>query len=108
MSTGLLGPELPGHEGCALSAFLRTLPAPGRPQHGAPSGCRTRRPYRGRGGAVVGSGSGNPGSPAGRGAAELPKDLPEAERGNGHPMGPERPGTLALPNPSGGSGPLRV
>lgn len=47
-------------------------------------------------GAAAGAGSGNPGSPAGRGEAELPKDLPEAERGNGHPMGPRAPRNAAL------------
>lgn len=95
MST-VLDPELSGHEGCALSAVPHLALS-------APDAAATRgtwRPYRRRGEAVVGSGVASPGSPERRGDAELIKDLPEAERGNRHPMGPEHPATLALPAPS--------
>lgn len=80
------------------------IPAPGggRP-HSAP-GCaqpqqETRRPYSGRGGAFSGLGAGSPGRPAGGGDAELTNGLPEAERGNRHPRGLERPGTAGAARP---------
>lgn len=94
--SSVLDPELSGQQGCAPSAAPHL--ALSAPDPAATRG--TCRPYRRRGEAVVGSGAASPRSPARRGEAELFKGLPEAERGNWHSIGPEHPGTLALPAPS--------
>lgn len=99
--------EALGPKGCAVSA-LTHLAFPAAVQgglHGAP-GCAlptrgTRRPYRGWGGAVRGSRVRSPGSVAGSGEAALTQGLREADRGNGHAMGPGHPRTLALRDSSG-------
>lgn len=94
--SSVLDPELSGQQGCAPSAGPHL--ALSAPDPAATRG--TCRPYKRRGEAVVGSGAASPRSPARRGEAELFKGLPEAERGNWHSIGPEHPGTLALPAPS--------
>ena len=76
VSTGL-DPRLSGHDGCAVNALTHlAFAAPGQSARPGEPGCAlpppgTRRPYRGRGGAVVGSRARTPGSLSGRGEAEL-------------------------------------
>lgn len=110
----VLGPKLSGPRGVQWAPWLTS-----HSQRQSRAGDTVRPAARclrvGPGGPTEGEeerywvrGWGALGSVAGSGEAELTQGLRAADRGNGHPMGPGHPRTLALPDSSGSSWHLKV